>query len=164
MIGDLRFFDQPLAQQQLNMRVIARAFANGRSTHQVDAAVADMRPVRGTVLHQADRAGRAGSRVHRYLAAEGHQVIVRTANGQVHEALGVEQRLGNARVGLGNGLAGDFGGLGAIGVPAHAVDHDHQHRLVARCDRHPILVLATIADETDFRVFDLHDSPIAVDN
>jgi hypothetical protein len=33
--------------------------------------------------------------------------------------------------------------------------------LVAGCDQYPILVLATIAQQADFCVFDLHDIPRA---
>jgi hypothetical protein len=39
---------------------------------------------------------------------------MRASNGQVNEALRVDQRLGGAGEGLGNGLTGDLRGLSAV--------------------------------------------------
>jgi hypothetical protein len=40
-------------------------------------------------------------------------------------------------------------------VAAHAVDHDQQHGLIGRGDRNPILILFTMAYQTDIGGLDL---------
>ena len=59
------------------MAVIARARQDALVTHLVDTAVTDVRPVRPAFLYQAHGAGRARPEVHRDVAAQAHDLVVR---------------------------------------------------------------------------------------
>ena len=51
-------------------------------------------------------------------------------------------------------LLRDLRGARAVGVPAHAVDHDQQRRLLGDRGANPVLVLLAAPEETDIGVFD----------
>ena len=48
-----------------------------------------------------------------------------------------------------------LGGARTLGVPAHAVDHHQEHRLLGGRHRHSVLILLAMADEADIRGLDL---------
>ena len=48
-----------------------------------------------------------------------------------------------------------FGGARALGVAAHAVDHDQEHGMIGGRHRDPVLIFFAVADEADIRGLDL---------
>ena len=122
----------------------------------IDAAVADVRPVRFLPLHQADRAGRARPHVDREAGADRDDGRVGAADREVQESERIEQRLGLGAEQVEHHLAADFGGARAVGVAAHAVHDDEQRRAFARGDRGTILVVFAVAGQADLGALDRH--------
>ena len=85
--------DQAFLQQQLDVAVIARARQHRAVAQVVDAAVADVRPPGGALLHEAERAGGARPLLERQLCAERDDVRVCAAEAEVQEGERIEQRL-----------------------------------------------------------------------
>ena len=75
------------------MAVIARALEDLAVAQKVDAAVADVRPERAAVLHEADGAGGARPLLERQVRAELDHFLVRAAERQVQEAERIEDGL-----------------------------------------------------------------------
>ena len=122
-----RLGDQALAQQHLDMTVIARALEHLRLAQLIDAAVADVRPVGRRVLHQADGAGRPRPRLDRQTRAQLDHFFVRAAERQMQKAQRIEDRVRRLPERLEQRRERSLGRAGALGVPAHAVDHRQKH-------------------------------------
>ena len=71
--------DQALAQQHLDMAVIARALQDLRLAQLINAAIADMRPICRRILHQSHRAGGARPCLDAQSRAELHDFFVCSA-------------------------------------------------------------------------------------
>ena len=151
---DLRLLgrDQALAQQQLDVAVIAGPGEEGSLPEVVQTAVADVRPPGGLLLHHAHRAGCPRTMLDRQLGAELDDLLVRAPESQVQKSHRVEERLRCLREGLEDDLLRHFGGTGAIGVTAHAVHDDEQRAVLGNRGRDPVLVLLASAQETDIGV------------
>ncbi len=67
-------------------------------------------------------------------------LFMRTAKGHVQEPQWIEEGLGRMPERFENGLLRDLGGARTIGVPAHAVDHNKQNRMLGDCRDDTILV------------------------
>ena len=87
------------------------------------------------------RAGRARALLDRQVGAELHDFLVRAAKSQMQEAERIEERLRRVPESFDHDLLRDLGGLRAVGVAAHAIDHDEQGRVVGDRDSDPILVV-----------------------
>ena len=94
------------------------------ATKKIDAAVADVRPVGAAVLHQAYGAGGARPHFERQIGTELGHFLVRTAEREMQEAERIENGLRRVPERFDQRLDGGFGRAGAIGMAAHAVDHD----------------------------------------
>ena len=136
------------------MAVIARTRHQLAAPQVVDAAVANVRPIGGTELHQAQRDGGARPVLQRDLGAELHHLAVRRAETHVQETERIEQRLAGGAEALRDALQGDFGGALALGVAAHAVAGDQQGGLACHFGADPVLVAVACAQKAEFSVFD----------
>ena len=155
MAVNLGLGDQPFAQQHFDVAVIARALEHLRLAQLIDAAVADVRPIRGGILHQAHRAGRARARFHAQANPELHDFFVRPAQRQMQEAQRIENGMRSLPERLEQGGERGFGRTRAIRMAAHAVDHDQQHGIFGGCHRDPVLIFFAVADEAHIRGLDL---------
>jgi hypothetical protein len=86
------------------------------------------------------------------MCTELHDLFVRSAESEVQKAQGVEQRVRCVPERLQNGLLRYLGGLRAVGMPTHSVDHDEQRRILRRGYGYPVLVLLATAKEADIGV------------
>ncbi len=66
----------------------------------------------------------------------------------------IEQRLRGVPEGFHDHLLRDLRSACAVGVSAHAVDHQQQGGLLRHRGRDPVLVLLAPAEQADVRVFD----------
>ena len=124
---------------------LALAFPAAAGAQPIDAAVADMCPIRAAVLHEACGAGRARLVVERDAVAELHHAFVGARQRQRQKALRIEYRQRRFRKRLFERGHGNLGGSRAVRMAAHAV-HDHdQERLVAGNEIDAILVFCPIA-------------------
>ncbi len=146
--------DHALAQQQLDVAVVAAARQDRPAAQVVEAAVTHVRPPAGVLLHQAHRASGARSLLDGQAGAEAHDLLVGTPEGHVQEAQRIEQRLRRVREAVQDGLHGDLGGPRAMGMPAHAIDHGQQGAMVSDRRAHPVLVLLAPTHQADFRCLD----------
>ena len=80
--------------------------------------------------------------LERQVGAELGHLLVRAAQRQVQEAERIEDGLRRVPERLDQHLDGGLGGLGAIGMTAHAVDHDEQGRVLRDRDGDAILIVA----------------------
>ncbi len=140
MVHGLLGGDQAFAQEQLDMAVVARAHDDTTLAEVIHATVANMRPPRSVLLHEDGGAGRARPLLERQRHADAHDFLMRPAKCHVQEAQRIEQGLRGVPERFEYGFLGDFGRAGAIGVPAHAVDHEKQSRVLGHCRNHTILV------------------------
>jgi hypothetical protein len=148
------FADEPLADQELDVAVVTRALRHAAAAHEVDAAVADVRPVGRVALHQADRAGGAGPLLERQLRAERDDGLVHAAQGEMQEAERVEQRLRRVPEGLDQQLLRRLCRERPVGMAAHAVHDDHQRGVFGHGDRTTILIVVAAPEEARLGVFD----------
>lgn len=123
------------------MAVIARAHDNGTLAQVIHAAVADVRPPRRALLDEADRAGCARPLFQRQAHSNTYDLFVRTPQGHVQEAQRIEQRLGSVPERFEKRLLRDLGGARTVSVPAHAVYHEKQNRMLGDGRDDTILVL-----------------------
>jgi hypothetical protein len=126
--------DHAFAQQEFHMAVIASALEHFSPPQQIDPAVADVCPVRAAVLHQAHGAGGARPCLDRQAGAELHDFLVRASERQVQETERIQDGLRRVPERFDQHLDGGFSRLGAIGMAAHAVDHDEQRGVLGDRD------------------------------
>ena len=146
--------DQALADQELDVAVVAGALGDAPAAHEIHAAVADVGPVGRITLHQADRAGGARPLLERQPGAERDHGLVDAAERQVQEAEGIEQRLRRVPEGLDQQLLRGLGSERTVGMAAHAVDHDQQRGVLGHGDGTTILVVLAPPDQARFCVLD----------
>jgi len=132
--------DDALAHQQLDVAVIARAFAYPAGAQVIDAAVADVGPVGRGLLHNADRTGGARSQLERHRRAKGDHALVRDADREVQESQGIEQWRRCLQKALGDTALSDLGRGLAVGMAAHAIARNQQRGLFRHGDRNAILI------------------------
>ena len=123
------------------MAVIASALEDFPTAQKIDAAVADVRPERAAVLHQANRAGCTRPQFERQIGAELRDFLVRAAERQMQEAERIEDRLRRVPEAFDQRLDGGLRGLGAIGMTTHAVDDDEQGGMLRDRDGYAILIV-----------------------
>ncbi len=75
---------------------------------------------------------------------------------QVEKALRVENRQFRVHEHVLHDLEPGLGGPGAVRMPAHAVEHEHQRGFVGNDDRGPVLVVGPVAQCGYLGVLDLH--------
>ncbi len=155
MVERLSFGDPPRAQQQLDVAVVAGALRDAARTKQVDATVANVRPEGARALHQAHGAGGTRPRLRWQPPAERNHGLVRAAHGEVQKSVGIEQRAARPAEFGQHRADGRLRGTRALGVPAHAVHHGDERRVVVGGDHHPVLVFFAIPEEAQLRVLDL---------
>ena len=155
MTVNFGFGDQAFAQQHLDVAVIARALEHLRLAQLIDAAVADVRPIGGGLLHQTDRTGGARSRLDAQAHAELHDFLVGSSQRQMQETQRIENRMRRLPKCFDQGRERGFGGARAFRMTAHAVDHDQQHCLVRGRHGNPVLIFFAVPDQAHVRGFDL---------
>src|SRR5690606_17801401 len=85
--------DQSFAPQQLDVAMVARAFADSAAAQLVNAAVADVSPIRAAVLDEAYGAGCSRLVIHGDALSELDDVRMREGEGDREEALRVEHEV-----------------------------------------------------------------------
>src|ERR1700686_2533355 len=85
--------DEPFAQQEFNVAVVARARDEPTITQMIDATVADVRPPSRALLHEAHRASRTRALLKRQMAAEPDDLFMSPAERQVQKPEWIEQGL-----------------------------------------------------------------------
>src|SRR5690606_40627556 len=98
------------AAQQRDVAVIARALDYAAGAQVVDAAVADMGPVRGRVLHETERASRARLVPDRDVAAERCDPRMREGERMREKSLRVQNLYSLCHEKLGDGRHSDLSG------------------------------------------------------
>ncbi len=88
------------------------------------------------------------------LRAELRHFLVRAPERQVQESERIEDGLRRVPEGFDQRLDGGLGGLGAVGVTAHAVDDDEQGGVLGDRDGDAILIVGATSEQADFGVFD----------
>ena len=147
--------DPARAQQQLDVRVVTRAFEHPAGAQLVDAAVADVRPVRAAALHEAHGAGGTRPDLRRQAVAERDDRVVCAPDREVQEAVRIEQRAARLPEFAEQCADRDFGRARTVGVTAHAVDHGEKHGPVRVGDGDTILVFFAMPDQAQVRMLDL---------
>jgi uncharacterized protein (TIGR00255 family) len=130
--------------------VVTRSRVNPPGPKVVDAAVADVSPVRVAVLQQADGAGCAGLLLERHAVAELDDAVVRERERERQEALRVEDRQRQLREGFLERRYGDLRRARAVCMAAHAVDDDHERRELGDKHADAVLILEPIARQAQF--------------
>ena len=108
-------------------------------------------------MDEADRARRARLVVERDALAELDDAVVRAREREREEALRIEhgqRRLGEAFL---EDRDRDLGRFGAVRVPAHSVDGDHEQRVPVRKHVDSVLVLRPVAGQAQLCMLDVHD-------
>ncbi len=132
------------------MAVVARARLDRAAAQLIDAAVADVRPIRAAVLDEAHGAGGARLVIERDAIAELDDAVVSARERQGQEPLRIEYRVRRLRERFLERRDRHLGGSRAVRVPAHAVDDDHQQRLAVRDEVDSILVFRPMARQGQF--------------
>ena len=156
MIERFFFGNRALLDQYLDMTVVAGPIQYPALSHLVDATVPDVRPVGTAFLHQADGAGCTWPKIDGNICTEPHDLVMCARQCGVQETLRIEDWQLRGHEHVLHDLEPGLGGAGAVRVPAHAVEHEHQRRVVGDDDSSTILVILAVAEGRDFRVFDLH--------
>ncbi len=81
---------------------------------------------------------------------------MRPGQRRVQEPVRVEDRQHGGHEHVLHDLEAGLGGAGAVGVSAHAVEHEHDRSLVRNDDRGTILIILPVTECGNFCVFDLH--------
>jgi hypothetical protein len=115
-----------------------------------------MPPVRAGLLYQADGAGRAGAKIDRKVHADAYHVIVCPGESRVEETLRIEYGQPRGGKHVLYCLQAGLGGTRPIGMPAHAIEYQHQRRFFRYDHGSPILIVLTVSYSGDFCVFDPH--------
>src|SRR5688572_27888059 len=138
------------------MAVISSARLDAAAANLIDAAVADVGPIRAAVLNQAH--GTRGSRlvIESDALAELDHSIVRASERQRQKTLRVEHRQRHLGKRLFERCDGNLCGSCAVGVPTHAVDDYHQQRFAAGHEVDAILILRSIARQGQLCIIDAH--------
>ena len=148
-MGRQRFLaDAAFVEELLHHRVIARALDNAALAHEVQPAIADMRPVGVAVLNHAGDDHGARHIREALLVRLAHDRYVRTRHRAGEELRGVGER--RARVALERGaevLDRNLRRELAAQVPAEAVGHHHQKRPSGAPVTQAVLVHPPRADE-----------------
>ncbi len=152
---NLRLGDQPFAQQDLDVTVVARALKYLRLPYLIHAAVADVSPVGAGFLHQAYRASRTRPCFHREAHAELDHFFVSSAKRQMQKTQRIEDRMWRLPECLNERGERGLGGTSAFGMTTHAVDDGEQHGLLGSSHRNPVLILFAMADQAHIRGLDL---------
>ncbi len=137
------------------MAVIAGALVNRLVTQEIYPAVADVGPVGGVVLNQANRAGRAWPHFNTSVGTETDQILMRLPDSQVQKALRVEDRFGHSIEGLDDRFTSHLGRPGAVRMTTHPVDHDQNHGVRIGGNSDAVLIFFPTADQTQFCIFEL---------
>src|SRR5580698_5413417 len=153
--------DQSLAQQELDMTVIAGARDEAAVPMVIDAAVAHMRPPRGALLHETYRAGRARALLEGELHADAHDLLMRATEGHVQKSERIKQRLRRVPEALEQHALRELRRSRAVGVAAHAVDHHQERRMLSYRCRDAVLILLTSPKKADIGVLDLQEAAFA---
>jgi hypothetical protein len=140
MVQRLLGRNQALSKQQLNVTMVASAHDNLTLAQVIHTTVADVRPPGRMLLDEASCAGRARPLFQRKAQSNAHDLFMRTTQGHVQEAQRIEQRLGCMPERFEKSLLRDLGGASTIRVPAHAVDHEKQNRMLGDSRDDTILV------------------------
>jgi hypothetical protein len=109
-------------------------------------------------LDHARRAGCARTNLGRQTATEIDDRLVCTADREVQEPFGVEERPARFPELADHGAYRDLRRARAVGVAAHAVHDSEERRSIADRDGDPILVFFAIPEEAQIRVLDLQVS------
>ena len=159
MIVRLLGVDEPLAQQQLDVTVIAGAREHVAVRARDRGGCRPHAPTRRTrCCTRHTRAGGARPLLERQLHAELHHFLVRAPERQVQEPQRIEQRLRRVPEGLDDHLWVTSRGARAFGVAAHAVGHHQQRRVLGDGHAHPVLVFLAPAEQAEIRVFNLQEA------
>ena len=136
------------------MTVVAGALVDEATTQVINPAISHVREVRRVVLHEAQGAGGPGPGFKRQARAQGDQVHVGAANGQVQEPDRVEDGMGDPVEGIAHRFRGQLGRLRAVGVAAHAVHCNEENGAIGGEHLNAILVLLAIANQAEVSVLD----------
>ena len=151
-----RLGDQALAQQHLDVAVIARALEHLRLAQLIDAAVADVRPVGRRVLHQAHGAGRARTRLD---ASDPTPSLTTSSCARPSDRCKKAERIEDGMRRLPECLEQrrerSFGRARTLRVTAHAVDHRQEYGVLGGRHRNSVLILLAMADQAHIRGLDL---------
>ena len=162
MAAHLVLVDQPFAQQELDVAVVARALANRALSQLVHAAVADVRPVRSRRLGRGTRrrSRAACGRARRPSPSLTTRSWAR-ASESVKKPCGSNTGVRRLREAFLQRRDRDLRRARAVRVPAHSVDDDQQHGVVVRDYVYSVLVLRPIAGQAQFGMIDAHELPTA---
>ena len=135
---------------QLGIRVVAGACDQLLATHEIQARIAAMRPVRGVALQETGDHGGARRVDQRFLRRVTQQLVVAGDRGLLQEAQRVGQRrlaiaLEHRRERLQRDLRRDL----AFGVAAHAVGEREQARVTRVAVAHAVFVFLAAALAAD---------------
>ncbi len=115
-----------------------------------------MRPVRAAFLHEADSAGRPRPKIDGHIRAKKDNFIVGARQRRVQESLRVEDRQLRIHEHVLHDFHAGLGRLGAVRMPAHAVEDHHQRGLFCHHNSCAILVVGAVSKSGNLGVFNLH--------
>jgi hypothetical protein len=118
-----------------------------------------MRPVRGIILHQAERAGCSRPGFHRHIGTQLDDSRMRLADGEMQEALWVKNRMLLGKKNLFDDFDSQFRRPRAMRMSAHSIDCYKQCGVIGPNYLDAILVLIAIPKETYFCCFNDHAVP-----
>ena len=98
----------------------------------------------------------AGPEVHRDIAAQADDLVMRARERRVQKSMRVEDGKRGRHEHVLHDLEAGFGGAGSVGVAAHAVEYQHQRRFFRNDNGSAVLVVLAVAERGDLCVFDLH--------
>ncbi len=156
MVERLFFRDRAFLNQHFDVAVVARPSQQPALAHVVDPAVADMPPPAAVFLDQTDRTGCPRPKIHCEIRADLDDLVVCTRQRRIQKSLRVKQRQFRRHELILHGLQADFRCLRPVLVPAHAIEHQHDPRIVGYDNGGPILVILTITERGHFCVLDFH--------
>ena len=150
----------PSRSKKLDVAVVAAARDERAVAHVIEAAVADVRPPAGTLLHQAHRAGGARALLERQLRAELAPLRVRAPSVMCRKPRGSNSGCGVCQKASTITSLRHLGGARAVGMSAHAVDHQQECRVFGHRRSHAVLVLLATAEQADIGVLDPQEDSV----
>ena len=154
MIRDFGFGDLAFAQQQLDVTMVAGALDDLALPEVINPTITDVRPVRGTLLNQANRDRRTRTGIYTLGIAQARDLVVRAAQGQMKKAKRIENRSRRMLERIQQAFQSCVGGTTAVGMPTHAIDHDEQRGFIVDSNGNAILVVFPVSDQTQVSMLD----------
>ena len=153
MLPCLRRRNPAIAHQVFDVTVIPRSTQNLAVTQMINTRIAHMRPIRSASLHETDRARGPRPLGDRQRTTNVDHRCVRTADGQMQESEGIDQRLSLLKERVRKGIDGGGSRKRSAYVPPHPINDDEAGDAIGDQDARTVLIFLAVTVQTEIRMF-----------